>query len=516
MKRIIYTFLLSCLVLQLSAQDNPEKKPSTLVLHLFYNDFKTAQQIRTSSLKNVLDNDLWSKIGDMQMGFGINYLKGITGKIDFIASLDGSSTDYLYKDGSTNGSSAFLLDANGALNLKLLTDRHKMVPYLSGGAGFSLYNGKTGFYLPAGAGIQFNLFNEAFVFTNVQYRYALTSDVNNHFQYNIGVGASLGKKKVKPAKIVEVIKLPEPVTIATVPVIISGQIIVSVKDESTGAPLPNVDIVLNGPDDKKLNGTTNAEGNATFLKVTPADYAVNGVLNNVKTTAQNIRKSDFEQNDNQINIAITHNDPRFTLSGIVINKTKNIPEGGAEISITNETKHNIITRQSHEGDGIFSTQLESESDYTLVGKITGYISNIEKISTKGLNRSATLYVKLELGIEEANVGQSIVLNNIYFEVGKVSLNAAVSFDLEKLIRFLKDNPDTRLEIQGHTDNTGSLALNNKLSLARAKSIVDFLGSSGIALSKLDAKGFGPSLPVADNTTAEGRAKNRRVVMKVVQ
>ena len=127
-----------------------------------------------------------------------------------------------------------------------------------------------------------------------------------------------------------------------------------------------------------------------------------------------------------------------------------------------------------------------------------------------------MYVKLELGIEEAKVGQSIVLNNIYFEVGKATLNTSFSSDLDKLIQFLKDNPETRLEIQGHTDNTGSLILNNKLSQIRANSVVDYLTKNGIDKSRLIAKGYGPLLSVADNTTAEGRTKNRRVVMKVLQ
>jgi outer membrane protein OmpA-like peptidoglycan-associated protein len=248
----------------------------------------------------------------------------------------------------------------------------------------------------------------------------------------------------------------------------------------------------------------------------PGDYTVSGFLNNIKTSVQNIDKNKFETNDNQINITITHNDPRYTLSGLVINKTKNIPEGGVDVSVTNETKKSVITRQSNAEDGIFNAQLEAGSDFTLVGKKADYISNIERISTKGLNRSATLYVKLELGIEEAKVGQSIVLNNIYFEVGKANIDTAFSTDLDKLIQFLKDNPETRLEIQGHTDNTGSLNLNNNLSQSRANSVVDYLTKNGIDRNQLIAKGYGPSLPVADNATADGRTKNRRVVMKVLQ
>jgi len=514
MKRIIYLFLLCSLVLNLSAQDEPEKKPSTLVFHFFYNDFKTAQQIRTSSLKNVLDNHLWSKFGEMQMGFGFNYLKGITTKIDAVTTLDGSSTDYLYKDGTTHGSSAFLLDANAGVNLKLFTDRHKVVPYLSAGLGASLYNGKSGFYIPLGAGIQFNLFNEAFVLTNVQYRNALTSAVNNHFQYNIGIGTSLGKKKLKPVKAEEPVIVPVPVKKEIID--LTKDFVIAVKDEVTGQPLPYVEVVVNGPEGKRISGATGADGKVKFNALTPADYTISGLLNNINTAVLPIKKDSFETNNKQLNFTLTHNDPRFTLSGIVINKTKNIPEGGAEINVTNETKSSIVTQQSHDGDGIFRVQLEAGSDFTVVGKKASYISNIEKISTKGLNRSATLYVKLELGIEEAKVGQSIQLNNIYFEVGKANLNTAVSSDLDKLIRFLKDNSAARLEIQGHTDNAGSLNLNNKLSQSRANSVVDYLTKNGIDRSQLIAKGYGPSLPVADNSTVEGRAKNRRVVMKVLQ
>jgi outer membrane protein OmpA-like peptidoglycan-associated protein/5-hydroxyisourate hydrolase-like protein (transthyretin family) len=514
MKRIFNLLIMSCIVMQLSAQLHPEKKPSTLVFHTFYNDFETARQIKLSSLKKVLSNDLWSKIGDMQMGFGFNYMRGISRRIDLITTLDGSSTDYLYKDGTTNGSSEFLLDVNAGLNIKLLTDHHTLVPYFSGGAGFSVYRSKTGFYIPVGAGLQFNLFHEAFIFSNVQYRFALTSDVNDHFYYSVGIGTSIDKKKVKPVSIIEMPIVPEPVKKEII--IPSRDIIIAVMDEATGQPLPYVEVILTGSDGEKLTGSTDVDGKVIFKAVMQADYFVSGLLNNIITSGQYINKSNFETSESQISISITHNDPQYTLSGVVINKTKNIPEGGAVISVTNVTKYSIMSIESHASDGVFRAQLEAESDFTLVGKKAGYISNIEKISTKGLNRSTTLYVKLELVIEEAKVGQSIVLNNIYFEVGKAYLNTSFSSDLDKLIQFLKDNPGTRLEIQGHTDNVGSMALNTKLSQARSNSVVEYLTKNGIENARLSAIGFGPSLPIADNSTVEGRAKNRRVVMKVIQ
>ena len=238
---------------------------------------------------------------------------------------------------------------------KLLTDRHMVVPYLSAGLGASLYNGKSGLYIPLGAGIQFNLFNEAFVLTNVQYRNTLTSAVNNHFQYNIGIGTSLGKKKLKPVKAEEPVIVPVPVKKEIID--LTKDFVIAVKDEVTGQPLPYVEVVVNGPEGKRVSGTTDADGRVTFNALTPADYTVSGLLNNINTSVQQIKKDNFETNNKQLNITITHNDPRFTLSGIVVNKTKNIPEGGAEINVANETKSSIVTQQSHDGDGIFRVQL---------------------------------------------------------------------------------------------------------------------------------------------------------------
>ena len=239
MKRIICIILLVCLVPQLSAQINPGKKSSTLVFHAFYNDFQSAQLMRTTSLRNMLNNGQWYKIGDMQMGFGLNYLKGISKNIDAVATLDGSSTDYLFENGSTNGSSKFLLDANAALNIKLLTDSRTLVPYFSGGAGLSSYKGKTGFYIPMGVGMQFNLFDEAFVLTNIQYRRALTSNVNDHFHYSIGVGTSIGKKK-KTKLPVEEVRVIEPVAVPTEVKLPVKNILVKVTDEQTGYFYQNI------------------------------------------------------------------------------------------------------------------------------------------------------------------------------------------------------------------------------------------------------------------------------------
>lgn len=509
---LIFVFFTSLLFCTYAQEPLLLKKP-TLGLHFFYNDFATAQRISSSSLSDVLKNDQWNELQNMEGGFGIDYMQGIAKNIDLVGTFNGSWVDYLSPDSTFYGSSNFLLDINAGTHLKLLSDSHVFSPFLIAKVGFSSYKDKKGFSLAPGIGLQINMFKESFIITTIEYRAALGENISNQLYYSIGIATDICKKKVTPAKPVEVAPLPEPVKIIVIP---PKDIIIQVIDETTGQPLPYVDVVVSGPEGKKLNGSTGADGKVTFNALSPADYTVSGMLNTINTAEHNISKADFEATDTKINLTLTHNDPRFTLSGVVINKTRNIPEGGAEVKVTNETIHSIITKQSHAGDGIFRAQLEAASDFTVVGKKANYISNIEKLSTKGLNRSATLYVKLELGIEEAKVGQSIVLNNIYFEVGKENIKTEFSTDLDKLIQFLKDNPDTRLEIQGHTDNTGSLALNTRLSQARASSVVNYLVKNGISSSRLLAKGYGPSMPVDNNNTAEGRANNRRVLMKVIQ
>jgi outer membrane protein OmpA-like peptidoglycan-associated protein len=85
-----------------------------------------------------------------------------------------------------------------------------------------------------------------------------------------------------------------------------------------------------------------------------------------------------------------------------------------------------------------------------------------------------------------------------------------------LLNILQDEPLMRIEISGHTDITGSLALNNRLSEERARAVVEYLAQKGIDRSRLEYKGFGPSQPIADNATVAGRAKNRRVEFKILE
>ena len=118
-------------------------------------------------------------------------------------------------------------------------------------------------------------------------------------------------------------------------------------------------------------------------------------------------------------------------------------------------------------------------------------------------------------LKKVEVGIKVVLDNIYFETGKAILRPESEDALNQVLRFLQNNPSIRLEISGHTDNTGSLRINQKLSRDRASAVVNYLVGKGIPQEMLESRGYADTQPVANNSTSEGRTQNRRVEFKVL-
>lgn len=511
-KKNIFYFLLIVYCL-MSNVCLAQKKSGTLGLHFFYNDLPTAYQIKTTSLKNVLNNNLWTKMHNMQDGLAITYRKGLTKKIDWLGAAEFSYIDYLSQSGIYNGSNEFLFATQVTAVAKMFEDKKPVVPYLTAGIGGSVYDGKFGAYIPAGLGIQLNIFSATFLYTDFQYRTALSNQVSNHFNYSVGIASTLKTKKVKEKPVVEI-------PVITAPPVeekyTAKNITVKVTDEATGFVLKGVELHIKTSDAADLTLVTNDKGEATFTNTNPAEYTIYGSLHNISTDIKSINKELFKGSAPTINVALLHNDPRFSLQGVVVNSSTNAPEAGVEVTVTDVSKGSNKKIFNDSGTGVFNVQLEPNSSYSIVGKKASYLSNIGSASTEGLNRSTTLYLQLELQVQEVSTSKNIVLSNIYFATGKTSYDVASSTDLQKLVQFLNDNSNTQLEIQGHTDNVGSAAGNKKLSEQRALSIVNYLVSKGIDKNRLTAKGYGSTLPIDSNATEDGRAKNRRVEMKLIK
>lgn len=104
--------------------------------------------------------------------------------------------------------------------------------------------------------------------------------------------------------------------------------------------------------------------------------------------------------------------------------------------------------------------------------------------------------------------------SILFNTGRSSFKAGVAKQLDAIAEIMKNNPKAMFAIGGHTDSTGSKAINQKLSEKRAKAVMDYLVKGGVDASRLTSKGYGEDNPVDDNKTRKGRANNRRVEIKL--
>ncbi|MCL6220374.1 OmpA family protein [Zunongwangia pacifica] len=124
------------------------------------------------------------------------------------------------------------------------------------------------------------------------------------------------------------------------------------------------------------------------------------------------------------------------------------------------------------------------------------------------------------GAEVERVGEGINVtfdenSGVYFATEKYNINAKSEETLNKLAGIFKEYPDTNILVEGHTDNTGSDSYNLTLSKNRAQAVTNYLTDHGISASRFDTKWYGEAQPKYDNSTAEGRSKNRRVEIAIV-
>ena len=122
---------------------------------------------------------------------------------------------------------------------------------------------------------------------------------------------------------------------------------------------------------------------------------------------------------------------------------------------------------------------------------------------------------LELTAADLTPGDTIELNNIYFDHDRADFLPRSFIELDALVGIMKTNPDLVIEVHGHTDDVGSDEYNHELSVARAQAVVEYLVTRGIQSARLSSRGFGSTMPVNPNSSEHGRQENRRVEFLVV-
>jgi outer membrane protein OmpA-like peptidoglycan-associated protein len=186
----------------------------------------------------------------------------------------------------------------------------------------------------------------------------------------------------------------------------------------------------------------------------------------------------------------------------------------AKIEVIDLELSQVIATGLADTAGAYKIKIPKKKDYGVEVTAKDYLFFVE-IAYLSQKQVVESKVQANFQLDRIDVGAKMVLNNIFFETNKATIKPESEGELELLANLLIENPTIRLEISGHTDNVGSYRANQKLSEARAKSVVEYLVAKGVGSSRLEYKGYAFNQPVADNNTPEGRAQNRRVEFKVI-
>jgi OmpA-OmpF porin, OOP family len=177
------------------AQEPTYIQDPTLSVFFLFNDFKSAANVRATSLSSALRNKQFGKIAEMSPGLGLSYLEGIHKNYDVVITLSGSFLDYPFQNRPSLNNDNFLVEGDVSLRGKMFTNKSWISPYLQLGVGSSFYAGYYAAFMPAGGGLQISFFDEAYLLINAQYRIPVTETANFHFYYSLGLAGKIGRKK---------------------------------------------------------------------------------------------------------------------------------------------------------------------------------------------------------------------------------------------------------------------------------------------------------------------------------
>jgi outer membrane protein OmpA-like peptidoglycan-associated protein len=187
----------------------------------------------------------------------------------------------------------------------------------------------------------------------------------------------------------------------------------------------------------------------------------------------------------------------------------------ANYELINLTLAKTIINSRTDEIGNFLVCLPLGYNYGLNVNRDGYLFYSENFRFDTTRSNMDPYLK-RIPLSPIKVGEKLMLYNVFYETDSWNLKQESLIELKKLYNLLADNKDVVVEIGGYTDSTGSSDHNLILSENRAKSVVNYLLAQGISQIRMKYKGYGATLPVGDNKTAEGRQLNRRTEVKILE
>ncbi len=186
----------------------------------------------------------------------------------------------------------------------------------------------------------------------------------------------------------------------------------------------------------------------------------------------------------------------------------------ANLELTDNASGTLINKVQTDELGNYFITLPEGKDYTFTVNRKGYLFYSSTYALSSVAPDST-YIK-NIPLEPIKLASSFVFTQVLFDNNSYTLLPASLPELNKLVQILEENPSMHIQISGYTDNVGKPADNLVLSTNRAKAIVNYVSSKGIATARLTYKGFGSDEPIATNSTAEGRALNRRTSFTITR
>lgn len=202
----------------------------------------------------------------------------------------------------------------------------------------------------------------------------------------------------------------------------------------------------------------------------------------------------------------------ITISGKVMNAKTKAPVK-AEITFEDMISGNVISKvESDATTGNFLVKMPVSGKIAFYANAKDYIPVYENFNSEEIKGT----LNKDLFLVPLSVGETVKMNNIFFQTGKSTLTSDSYGELDKVVQLFKNYPNLEIEVAGHTDNVGSDEINAKLSLDRANAVKNYLTGEGVAANKITAKGYGKAKPVVTNNTEEGRSQNRRVEFTILK
>lgn len=295
--------------------------------------------------------------------------------------------------------------------------------------------------------------------------------------------------------------------------LLKGQIKVRNSKETVNT-YSNPEILVNGkkPDSIQIDDAGNysirLDHGRTYILTVRADNFVSG---EEKIDLRDVHEYRELEKDLFLNIKPEPKKKEALVTGKIINsKTLKAIDTtvNAEIFINDFPSLDVTVE-----DSIYTLKLPLGQSYELSASADFFYPSVESIDLS--NEKEKVKIFKDLYLAPLDVGASVKLENIFFETGKAALKSESFAELDRVVQLLNDYPTIKIEISGHTDNVGGEEVNKKLSQARADAVAQYIASKGIPDERIVAMGYGMEKPVAENTTQEGRQKNRRVEFTIL-